>query len=187
MPGLFPFRCRILGGADHGDAGERDLVLVLHFRAVGVVAPVAQAQAEKDRGNLFAGEAAVGHVEDQFLVAARLETRGQRAAGLFEIGGAALGPRLARAGQRHADHFAAAFGEAFEQLPRRAREARSLGALAQRPFECGRKLVLADDMGKKARRLGPGLAEVNLHENSRNSAKSRGMDGAGRRALGDCD
>ncbi len=152
-----------LGSADHGDGGERDLLLVLHLGAIDIVAPVAQPQAEQDAGCLFGGQAAVREVEDEFLVAARLVLGSQRRARFLAIGEPGFIALVAEAGQRQPEDLAIAFDEAVEHLPRLALEPGGFHAFGERLFQPSGNLVLVGNLRNKARNLRAGLAELNVH------------------------
>ena len=117
--------------------------------------------------HFFGGQAVFGHVEDEFLVAGGLVLGSQRSARFFEVRearivGCIASPRHGNAGSAVAIRY-----EAFEGLADTTLEAGCLCACLHGGIERLRKLALVGDMRNEARRLRLGLAELDVHGNSR--------------------
>ena len=95
---------------------------------------------------LIGRQVAFGQVEHQLLVTGRLVFRGQRSAGLFQIGETGIRRLVARTGQRQPGNFAPVFDEAVEGLAGVAAEPRCLCPCAHRGIGGRRKLALVDHM-----------------------------------------
>ena len=163
MRGLGPGGFAAFGRVDNRHGFERNLLLVLHPRAIDIVAPVPQPQAKEDAGGFIGGKAAIRQIENDLGLAARLVFPGDGRARFFEVRAARFVVAIPCSGEREAQDLSIALDKAFEQLAGTALEPCRVRTFAYRFLERRRQLALVHDLGKKARRFRTGLAELDVH------------------------
>ena len=178
---------RIAWRADNNDPVQRNLLFILHPRAINIITPVAQAQTQQDMRHILRRESRPGQIEHQFIIPAGLELARQCGTGSLHIGQPRIVSRIACTDKRKMHHRITLLNKGIEQLAWPTFETGDLCPGADCGRKIGGKLALLHSLGNETRRLWAGLAKLDLHEFSRNLEWLRGRANWQRPADDDCD